>query len=180
MDHVFKRAEAVVERIVPFRIKDHRSGEKLGAGQVALAAVERFAVVGQPPAHVEGLAEDDRFVTRHDRLEPHLGRHGINGDGTFEQRVGRCGRVDQRDAVGAVGVGVIALAVTGGGFGVRLDQDAGGGVFLLRIVEHLAERVEISARGADRCVLAGLVDDKDIAGVGQRRVRQESVVFRQV
>jgi len=45
MDHVFKRAEAVVERIVPFRIKDHRSGEKLGAGQVALAAVERLDLV---------------------------------------------------------------------------------------------------------------------------------------
>ncbi len=55
---LFETAQPVAARIVPCGRKDHRGGEKLGAGQFALAAVHGKFIVRQAPAGVERLAKD--------------------------------------------------------------------------------------------------------------------------
>ena len=81
----FKATKAVVIGIVPRRIKDHRSGKKLRAGQATLTPLQRFAVIGQSPTHIERLAKHDRFMARNNGFKPQLRTHGVDSDRPFEQ-----------------------------------------------------------------------------------------------
>ena len=54
---MFKAAEPVMKRVVPFRVEQHACCKKLITREFALPAVKRFAVLGQAPADVERLAK---------------------------------------------------------------------------------------------------------------------------
>ncbi len=85
VERVFKAAEPVAGGIEPGRCQDHRGGEQLVARQLAFTPRDGVFVRCQTPARIEGLAEDAGSVTGKDRLEPHLGRHGIDRDRSVQQ-----------------------------------------------------------------------------------------------
>ena len=173
VNRLFKGAQAVAARVIPRRCHDQCCGEKLVAGQAAAAAGQRGLIVGQAPAHVEGLAENHGAVPGEDRLEPQLRRHGVDGDGTVQQPPGRDGVGQQGDAAGGVGRAEMAGAVACAGFGMALDHDAGGGMIGQRLTQHPAKGGGIGDRG----VAKGLVDDQHIAGGGWGQVWVVDVVF---
>ena len=87
--------------------------------------------------------------------------------------------VAENAAIGAV-VGVTALASdadTDALVTYTLDDDAGGRVFLLRDVKHLAEPRGRGPRMADRGIARGLVHHQHIAGGGRGQRRVVDVVF---
>ena len=63
------------------------------------------------------------------------------------------------------------------GFGMDLDQDAGAGVLLLRVIEHFAEGVGVGVAVGDAGVALGLVDDEDVAGLGHGVVGVEAGIL---
>lgn len=69
-------------------------------------------------------------------------------------------------------------------FGVGLDDDAGAGVFVLRIIKHLLKpqniRPLMGAGGADRCIAAGLIDHQNISRLRWLCVGGVGVVFAQM
>ena len=71
----------------------------------------------------------------------------------------------------------ISLAMARVGFGMGLYDDPRAGVFGLRIKQHFAKGVAVGAAGQNRSVLAALVDNKNIAGVGHRQCGIKGVVF---
>jgi hypothetical protein len=137
------------------------------------------AVVGQAPAGIEGPAENHRTVSREDRLEPHLRGHAIDRDRPLQQGPRIDGAGDERDLVRLVLLAEIPRTMPGGAFGVGLDDDAGGGVILLRPVEHLTERIRIRPAMGDRGIAPRLVDHQHVAGGRGLRARVVTVVLRQ-
>ena len=74
----------------------------------------------------------------------------------------------------------MALAMAGGGFGMGLDDDAGAGIFGLRMHQHLAEGGGRGAPVRDRGVAPCLVDHQHVGAFGHLRLGVEGVVFRQM
>ena len=149
-------------------------------GQSAFAPGHRGLIRGQPPAGIEGLAEDAGLVAGENRLEAHLRRQGIDPDSALEQPPGADRLAQQGDAVVGVGLGEMAGAQAAGGLGVGLDDDRRAGVFLLGKDQHLLKLRPRRARGGDRGIAAGLVDHQHIAGRRCRGHGVETAVFRQM
>ena len=111
IDGLLEGTEPVAAGIVPGGREDHCRGEQLGAGQAAFAPRDRVFILRQTPAGIEGLTEDPGLVARHDRLEPHLGRDGVNADGAFHQRPGRDRIAEHADMAVIMAGGEMALPV---------------------------------------------------------------------
>ena len=180
VDCGFNVAKAIVARIIPARIEDHRRCEKLGAGKAALAAGHRAFVVCQAPSGIEGLAEDAGFVSGKNRFEPDLRRHGIDADRALKKRPGRIGRVAEFDAVGLVLWAEISGPVALGGFGVCFDKNATTGVLLLCKDKHFPKSGIIGSARGHRGIATGLVDHKDIARIRKRQGWVHGAIFGQV
>ena len=177
VDHLLHLAEPVAAGIVPDRGKDHCRGEELFGGQLAGTAGQGAGVLGQAPAGIEWLAENPGAVAMQDRLEPQLGRDGVD-----RRRPGQ--KVMRRDRVGqephsatGIGGGEMAATEAGRGFGMGADQDRAVGMILQGGGEHPGKIGGGRAGMVDSGVALGLVDDKDIAAVGDREGWIKIVVF---
>ena len=62
-------------------------------------------------------------------------------------------------------------------FGVGFDDDAGIWVLLLRVIQHLAEGVQVAVTGFNRGVTFGLVDNHHVARVWGWGGWIEGVIF---
>ena len=161
-DHVFDLAKLVSQWIVPCRVKHHRGGKKLGFGQNPLPPRWRVLVRGQPPACIKRLSKDARFVACVDRFKPHLRGHRIDANGAFKQHPGRNRLIPEFDPFVHILLAEVPLAKPLLGLWMGFDQHRYTGMLLLRHHQHFLEISVGRARGAHGCVIAGLVDHKDI------------------
>jgi len=159
----FEIAQSIQTGIIPFGIEQYRPCKQLDAGQAALAALDRVAIIGQAPTGIEGLPKDHRLVTRQDRFEPQLGRDDIDRNRALKQFPGADLGITNPDPVGLLIVREMPLPMSLHRFWMGLYQNLRLGMLGLRIVEHLLEAGVIRSAVVDRGIAACLVDHQNIA-----------------
>ena len=177
VDDLIKAAKPVAAWIIPERGEDSRPGEQLHRCQVAGAAGQGLAILGQAPAGIEGLAENLGTVAVQDCLEAELGRHCIDCARLSKQPMGRHRRGQKHHPAARICRPIVPWTQALYAFGMAADHDARFGVFPPGYGQHVAERVLRRGAVPDRRIAARLVDDQDVARVRDWQVRVMNIVF---